>query len=358
MRSIECIVLCLFVSLFNSSVSILRIPKYDGNPYHIDELPPNVPKIVHLVHVPKSGGSSFGIILKRLLSVYFVYNISLPSELQGCTTASHVDGNGHVISCGKTLKEVYDTPRCHLLIGCVYDHRPYLHYLDKPTMERISVTMLRHPVSRLASAYYHGFPHTGIRTRGCGKPPKCISFEEFVSRETFRNMAVRMFGLNQHPLDLARIPDKSTNTIPPVTDENLSVAMSNLKKFQFVGLHEAYYTSFKLMFAVLKWGQPQYNLLNPLNSNDCRFGQEYLCSIMATKNVKVAYHSFITHLKQNVSFSSYIKQHHDMDIQLYNFAKKIFCAQLHQFYDVVLLGDEKALKEIANYRLCPDLRMP
>lgn len=68
--------------------------------------------------------------------------------------------------------------RCRMLIGCVLSHVPRMEFLDNPAA--ISIVMLRRPASRIPSGYFHGYPHTGDATRGCGKPPSCLKFGTYI----------------------------------------------------------------------------------------------------------------------------------------------------------------------------------
>ena len=104
----------------------------------------------------------------------------------------------------------------------------------------VSITVLRHPVNRTLSAFFHGWPHTPDSTRGCGKPPTCLRLWDYVALPAYRNVAVRMLGNDSKPYETE-----------VVGQAHLDAALENIRSMDFVGLSEAFRTTLKLAFVSL-----------------------------------------------------------------------------------------------------------
>ena len=93
------------------------------------------PTVAHFVHVPKSGGSSFGRVVRRALCAANDF-----SEALDCCIADED------LWCNQGCPP----PDCNALFGCRYcdcRHTPQLGYMDRAA----SITILRHPSDRAVS---------------------------------------------------------------------------------------------------------------------------------------------------------------------------------------------------------------
>ena len=296
--------------------------------------PHQAPKIIHFVHIPKTGGSSFGLILKRFIGAQKF------KDRDGCSTAvSGGPANNHgMIPCG-SVSTVVMTPNCSFLVGCVTQHQPKMNFLEVPSKLRVSVTMLRNPVRRVVSAFFHGWPHT---PKDCNARHGC-SMHKYLDMPQYQNIAVRMLGANSWPY----------NITSKIDDTCLKTAQDNLARFQFIGLTEAFFTSFKLMFAVFNWGRANGYFLSKVTQRDC-LNKPYFCGVLGKKNKNNDYSFFLHNNEQNAALQKHIEATNALDMQLYATAKMIFCSQLKKFYNQVVLHDTKVKQELKREKLCFD----
>ena len=176
----------------------------------------------HFVHVPKSGGSSFGRAVRRALCAANAFSAALD-----CCIADEDTW------CNQGCPQ----PDCGALFGCRYcdcRHTPQLGYMDRSA----SVTILRHPSDRAVSGYFFrghspNWDRFGVRKefpRDPGKWP--YSFDSYLDMPEYHNIATRMLGCNSFPY---------TNLT--VTRAALALAKRNLAAFRVIGLNEAYEAS-------------------------------------------------------------------------------------------------------------------
>ena len=178
----------------------------------------------HFTHVPKCGGTALSSALRRFMCV----RNGVDEEMDCC----------HPGSCDNRRSP------CRAILGCT-DHVPRTQHLDEP-MSIGSFTMLRHPVSRVVSAFFYRChsPSSdcfGLNKNFCkqGTPvKKCqsefgfvpVSFDAYVHNYTeYANVFTRMFGQNNFAYGY-----------DPITAEDARKAKEVLARYAFVGLQEAY----------------------------------------------------------------------------------------------------------------------
>lgn len=304
--------------------------------------------LIHFVHVPKTGGSTVGLALKRHVGARFdpaMYKDE--ASAQGCAAASG-GGEGGRGPCARTLAAARATPNCTVLIGCVLSHVPRMAFLSDPGA--VSITMLREPAARLASGWFHGYPHTGDATRGCGKPPSCLAYASYIEMRRYRNVAVRMIGGDRRPY-----------TDDAVQPGELAAAKEALGRFDCVGISEALYTSAKLCFHVLGWPFDAA-LLAPPQKHECRGNEKAHCHDMAgpsnnrkARKNRMSYTSFLASTANVPATRARANKLNALDLQLWQHAGALFCDRLQAHRDAVLRGDPRALVELQKAAVCPGL---
>ena len=284
---------------------------------------------------------------QRFLGAHFVQSVYDDESLQGC---SALDPETKA-PCATSVDDAAKISNCTMLIGCVLSHVPRMEYLDDA--RAISMTMLRKPASRVPSGYYHGYPHTGAKTRGCGKPPACLPFTEYITLERFQNVAVRMLAANSRPYD----EEKAA-----VTEEHLNRAKAALDKFNAVGINEAFYSSIKLAFVEQGWSFDPDLLLAPAHKGDCSFGQKRHCHDLANPNSKRKvkknkpdYKTFLDTSLAPQGVRDTLAHNNNFDQALWEHARDIMCRKLARHRDSVITGDARAVHELESSNICPGL---
>ena len=283
----------------------------------------------------------------RFLGAHFVQHVYDDESLQGCSALDPQTKE----PCATSVDEAEKISNCTMLIGCVLSHVPRMEYLDDA--RAISMTMLRRPAQRVPSGYYHGYPHTGTKTRGCGKPPACLPFTEYITLERFQNVAVRMLAANTRPYD----EEKAA-----VTEEHLHLAMAALDKFDAVGINEAFYSSIKLAFVEQGWTFDPDLLLASAHKGDCAFGQKRHCHDLANPNSKRKvkknkpdYQTFLNNSLAPKDVRDTLARNNNFDQELWEHARDILCRKLSKHRDAVITGDERVIRELQSSNMCPDL---
>eukprot|EP00039_Didymoeca_costata_P011110 m.153039 g.153039 ORF g.153039 m.153039 type:complete len:354 (+) comp15063_c0_seq2:282-1343(+) len=307
-------------------------------------IPYGLPKSILFVHVPKTGGSTFGLALKRYIGAHFVKSLYINDTTNGCVP---LDPKTR-LPCANDLLSSRNKENCTLLIGCVLSHSPHLQFLQAPGI--VSMTLLRKPVSRLVSALYHGYPHTGEKTRGCGRPPSCISLHGYMEMSQFQNVAVRMIGTNNKPYENRTIGE-----------HEFELAKENLKKFDEIGLNEAFYTSVKLAFLRQGWTFKS-KLIDPPTGTDCKYGQTQHCHDMANPNGKkkatkkrMDYQTFKAQVMNDTKTLERLKTINTYDERLWEHARLLFCQNLLGMKDIITKDDPKVVQELKSSNVCPNI---
>ena len=205
---------------------------------------------LHVVHVPNAAGTSFG----RVLRVVACHINNKSAALDCCLDGGASERDNRFCS-GSGCRP----PGCAALINCDYcgDCRPtpqLSRYLqpgppDQPRLRDVSegsVTMLRHPLSRLLSSYYYhrrgGARGVASVARAAGRgPSRPFSFEEFVARPENQNVMTRMLARDTFPYSAAAA------AAPRASFADLRVAKEALRRFRLVAIAEAFPLAVRLL---------------------------------------------------------------------------------------------------------------
>jgi hypothetical protein len=160
------------------------------------------------VHVPKTGGMSFGPVITR----------NFPRK-------SVIQTNGTLASCAEQLSRLPEKTRAE--IQCLYGHVPFgLHnWLSHPATY---ITLLRNPVDRLVSAYYYSLrrPEWGFHELIVKQHLSLYEFAASEAAAELHNGQTRMLSGSDEPVS---------------TIEALNRAKANLRqRFAFIGLTERF----------------------------------------------------------------------------------------------------------------------
>ena len=195
-----------------------------------------------------------------------------------------------------------------------------------------SLTMLRHPWSRLVSAYFYKghspnydqyklrpdeWPHPTLRDE---KTWRVRTFDEYVAAPEYQNVMTKMFG-DSHGCSNARFCDgRGDSCANPLAvachgyrnatyldDAHLAAARATLETHAYFGLLEAYNTSVRLMAAT--------------------FGIETRDSDFAKDRVKKP-SKHQRSVKEDGRLCRLAMKHNVIDAALYEAAHRVYCARL------------------------------
>jgi len=178
--------------------------------------------------------------------------------------------------CANTVAEALALPddcSCVLVPGCGLAHTPLLQLLAPPVgypgaslPAVVSIVIMRAPVARQLSGFFHGYPHS---QRSCsdgrgGRHGHCETLEHHFSMPRYDNVMTRMLGqgvypyagtddLNgdatggavehhQQPRRLGELgPSRASSA--SVSTADLALAVARLRSFAVVALNEAFVTA-------------------------------------------------------------------------------------------------------------------
>lgn len=281
---------------------------------------------MHVVHVPKSAGTSLSIPIRRALCKLAAKG----SESDCCAPDGYCEPER-----GK---------RCTAVMNECRGHHPLLTFM----LEGIpSATILRHPVDRSVSAYFYKCHKyvgpcldvlldaliTVVVERGINshlsshfakipriprspnydcyhvrpyftdifhsRMPK-VSFLDYQKMLEYTNIQTRMFGTDSFPYSAVEVGDKE-----------LAKAKAVLDNFFFVGLTEAYNTSVLLLL---------HDLELPLDPEE-----DFRPSGERSMHV---HNPLRKEIKTNQTLRAIVGKANSFDVQLYNHAVKLFCTRL------------------------------
>ena len=253
-------------------------------------------RLLNSVRIPKSGSSALSVTARALA---------------GC----HPDGYPCCMFPGDP---VGSCPRkdlmCPLVTGCT-DHRP-----DYNGDEAV-ITTLRDPVSRSVSAFFYHYPHTSVKH---GEPHTWEKFVENVQSPRYRNILTKMLNGAYAYDDF----DELKHTAPRAKARLCSIA--------WFGLSEMPVSS-----SVMLYETPQFRRLLP---NPVAFGLP--ASGATAENVAEEtgalrvnsdseYKEFLATSFANNDGASIVMTHNQQDVELFQFAEKLFCGRLFSFPGLV-----------------------
>ena len=146
---------------------------------------PNQPFQLHFMHIPKCGGTSMTAVLREVMCD------AAPERMKDCCT-------------NPGFCDTRAMRRCAAIKGCVnhFANRPFIFKPEVP-----SITIMRHPVSRLVSAWFyrcHSPNSDCFQVRSefklikQKKKPKAI-FPEYMDMPEYNNILTRMLGAGSFP---------------------------------------------------------------------------------------------------------------------------------------------------------------
>jgi hypothetical protein len=155
---------------------------------------PNQPFQLHFMHIPKCGGTSMTAVLREVMCA------ADPERMQDCCT-------------NPGFCDTHAMRRCAAIKGCVnhFANKPFIFKPEVP-----SITIMRHPVSRLVSAWFYRChsPNSDcfqvrpeFKLIKQKKKPKAI-FPEYLEMTEYNNILTRMFGAGAFPYKDVNITEK------------------------------------------------------------------------------------------------------------------------------------------------------
>jgi hypothetical protein len=229
------------------------------------------------MHIPKTAGQSLRNVIKKQYDLEETYRCPFMEEKVMALTEEYRN----------SLKFIYG----HFLFGA---HE----YFPKPFTY---ITMLRDPVDRFISAYYHILL---VPTNRWHEKVKGMSLEEFIDSDDF---------------NLQAEPNVQTRFFCGKEPLSLETAKKNMAEhFSVVGITELFAESLFLMKSQFGWGEIKYKTINKGKNrpNNGKVSQHVLDKIAA-------------------------KNH--LDVELYNYARK-------QFEDKIQALDSKTKKEMVEFK--------
>jgi len=195
-------------------------------------------RVVNLMHIPKTGGSSAALLIKSALDVHHPKSGGVDAACatrKGCIKKDAF--------CAKSPKEALALPpadTCSLFASCGLSHTPALTLLR--TLGVINIVLLRSPVSRQLSGYFHGYPHSQKTCGHASSHANCETLEAHFRSAYYDNAQTRMLGRGTYPYGGAR---------DPLTKSDETAAIDNLGRFDVVGNYENFQISMALILEAL-----------------------------------------------------------------------------------------------------------
>lgn len=261
-------------------------------------------KLLNSVRIPKSGSSALSVTARALAGCR-------PDGYPCCAFPGDPKG-----SCPR--KDLL----CNEVTGCT-DHRPDYHG-DEPV-----ITTLRDPVSRSVSAFFYHYPHTSVKH---GEPHTWIKFATNVQSPRYRNILTKMLNGAYAYNDF----DELKHTVPRAKARLCSIA--------WFGLSEMPVSS-----SVMLYETPQFRRLLP---NPVAFGlpapdatSENVAEETGALRVNSdsEYKEFLATSFTNNDGASVVRKHNEQDIEVFQFAEKLFCGRLFSIPGLVEEMKQKGL---------------
>ena len=235
-----------------SMISIHTKPKQNTTPFSTNndnsksKLAFKAPsRVVNLIHIPKTGGSSAALLIKSVLKIYHPKSNSVEAA---CATRRGSIKKDEF--CAKSPKEALALPpadECYLFASCGLSHTPSMVLLQTPGV--VNIVLLRSPVLRQLSGYFHGYPHS---QKTCGHSPRshqdCETLQAHFLSPYYDNAQTRMLGQGTYPYGSARIP---------LTKSDDAAAINNLGRFNVIGIYESFQISMALILDALLGAFPK-----------------------------------------------------------------------------------------------------
>ena len=247
-------------------------------------------RLLNSVRIPKSGSSALSVTARALSGCH-------PDGYPCCKFPGHPVG-----SCPR--KDLM----CSLVTGCT-DHRP-----DYDGDEAV-ITTLRDPVSRSVSAFFYHYPHTSVKH---GESHTWEKFVENIQSPRFRNILTKMLSGSYSYVGF----DEVKHTV--------SRAKARLCSIAWFGLSEMPVSSSMMLYET-----PQFRKLLP---NPVAFGLQASDAAAAEHaaekkdglrvNSDSEYKEFLATSFATNDGSSFVMQHNQHDMEVFQFAEELFCGRL------------------------------
>ena len=252
---------------------------------------------MHFVHVPKSGGTTFG---QVVIAVACEINSAFKKSLDCCTDPRDW--------CGENCEPI---PDCKAIYGCNLCHCHHVPRLHRMADAHFSVTILRHPMTRFISGFFYrahspNWDRFGLRPgyfRREKTYPFKFSFDDYLGMPEYQNILVKMFARDKFPYFNASL-----------TQVDVALAKERLSKFLVVGINEAYDASVQL-------------LLSLTGVTTLRDDQIHLPAAM-TSTFAEDYERFKRRAAAEAPLRRRIQTANQLDLDVYHWSVGVFCNKL------------------------------
>jgi len=253
-------------------------------------------KRFHFVHPPKSGGTTFGLVV---VAAACEVNKQFRSSLDCCVKPADW--------CAENCSP---EPDCKAIYGCTLcdcHHIPRMHRLHDATW---SVTIIRHPMTRYISGYFYrahspNWDRFNIRPGYFLKDPTYpfrFSFDDYLGMPEYHNILIKMFARDAFPYFNATL-----------TEADYQLSRQRLSHFLVVGINEAYDASVQLLLS--------------LTGVELRDDQIHLPYAM-TSTYSKDHEEFKSQLRRDPVLTKRIRTANEMDVRLFEWGVAVFCEKL------------------------------
>lgn len=253
-------------------------------------------RLLNSIRIPKSGSSALSAIARGLAGCH-------PDGYPCCKFPGNPAG-----SCPR--KDLM----CPLVTGCT-DHYP--NFNGNETI----VTSLRNPVKRSVSAFFYAPPHTSVKK---GQPHTWEKFIENIQNPKYRNVLTKMLNGAYAYSSF----DGSKHTVPNAKSRLCSIAWFGLSEMP-VASHMTLYETHD--FRQLKPNPVTFGVHVP--AKDSKALEENTDGLRVNDNPE--YKNFLSTLFGPNDGASLVADHNKEDIELFHFAKCLFCARLFSMAGLV-----------------------
>ena len=254
-------------------------------------------QLLNSIRIPKSGSSALSVTARALA---------------GC----HPDGYP---CCKFPGDPVGSCPRkdlmCPLVTGCT-DHRPDY------SGEEATITTLRDPVSRSVSAFFYHYPHTSVRH---GEPHTWSKFVENIQNPRYRNVLTKM-------LNGAYAYDDYNEK-----KHTVSRAKARLCSMAWFGLSEMPVSSSIMLYETMEFRKLLPNsVVFGLPASDAtgeKISEAATDALRVNENLE--YKEFLSTSFANNDGNVFVMNHNQPDMEVFQFAEKLFCGRLFSIHGLV-----------------------
>lgn len=265
--------------------------------------------IVHIMRVPKASSSSLSMVARR------VVGCNPPGPC--CKWPGEPPGSCPAVGLNLCDKKV---------VGCMHH---YPHYDSFKNKDIFSMTVLREPVSRAASAYGYGSAqsiHYNVRCKSTEEPYLCA--RQYIHSKMWSNIATKLLSGHYAYEDIAVCRFKNE------CKASLELALKNFQLLDFLGITELWQISLLVLHAKLRQFPPSYvEFVAAEKEKSSHSG------IADAIGLRVSNRSHDSLLVTNPELREELRVRNEFDIELYAAAVARLCDDVHEYklwdYDIV-----------------------